>query len=124
MADRDLSAAASTVSCAARSPEIGKDSRPGASLGANIAVQLFCRGWAGLLTLALAPLYIRFLGIEAYGVIGIYGTVQTLLTVLDLGLGVAFARELARLSAHPNSGPTIHDWFRTVELIGLSLIHI
>ena len=35
----------------------------------NIVVNFAGQGWAALMALALVPLYIKFLGIEAYGLI-------------------------------------------------------
>ncbi len=44
----------------------------------------------------LTPVYISYIGVGAYGVIGLYVTVQTLLSFLDMGIGVAINREMAR----------------------------
>jgi O-antigen/teichoic acid export membrane protein len=46
--------------------------------------------------LAVVPFYIRYLGVEAYGLIGFSITLQGLLQLLDLGLSTAISREVAR----------------------------
>lgn len=53
-----------------------------------------------LMGLVFVPLYIKFLGMEAYGLIGFFATLQALFSILDLGLGATLNRELARASAH------------------------
>lgn len=48
-----------------------------------------------LINLVALPFYLRFLGMEAYGLIGFYATLQTVLQVLDLGLAPTVSREIA-----------------------------
>jgi O-antigen/teichoic acid export membrane protein len=48
-------------------------------------------------------LYLKYLGIEAYGLIGFFATTQALLQILDLGLAPTINREVARCSAVGNS---------------------
>ena len=43
------------------------------------------------------PVYISYLGIEAYGLIGLFATLQAWLSLLDLGLSPTLNREMARL---------------------------
>jgi len=45
------------------------------------------------------PFYLHFLGVEAYGLIGFYLTLQGSMNVFEMGLGRACSRELARYSA-------------------------
>ncbi len=70
-----------------------------------------------LMGLAFVPLYIKFLGIEAYGLIGFFATLQMLFSVLDLGLSTTLNRELARASAHPEQADRMRDLVRTLEII-------
>lgn len=48
-----------------------------------------------LVNLIALPFYLRFLGMEAYGLIGFYATLQAVLQVLDLGLAPTVSREVA-----------------------------
>lgn len=48
-----------------------------------------------LINLAALPFYLRLLGMEAYGLIGFYATLQTVMQVLDLGLAPTVSREIA-----------------------------
>jgi O-antigen/teichoic acid export membrane protein len=48
-----------------------------------------------LINLVALPFYLRYLGMEAYGLIGFYATLQTILQVLDLGLAPTVSREIS-----------------------------
>lgn len=74
--------------------------------------------WAGLMGLAFVPLYIRFMGIEAYGLVGLYAGLRGLFVLLDLGLSGTLNRELARLSAKDQGSAAgdMRDLVRTLEI--------
>lgn len=69
------------------------------ALKRNFSVSLFGSVWSALLGLAVVPLYIKYLGTEAYGLIGFFATTQALLQLLDLGLSPTINREVARCTA-------------------------
>lgn len=69
------------------------------------------------MSLAFIPVYIKFLGIESYGLIGFFASFQSLLALLDLGLGAAISRELARLSVDVANAAQMRQLLRTLELI-------
>jgi O-antigen/teichoic acid export membrane protein len=83
----------------------------------NIIANFAGKAWAALMNLAFIPLYIKFLGMEAYGLIGFFATLQALSGLLDLGLGTTLNRELARYSAQPGRGQEMRDLLRTLETI-------
>src|SRR5438445_5892380 len=64
----------------------------------NIAANIAAQGWSILLAIACTPFYIKFLGIEAYGLIAFYLLLQSVLQLLDFGLGATVNREVARYS--------------------------
>ena len=64
------------------------------NVGAGIASSI----WTALVGLAVVPQYLKFLGIEAYGLIGFFATTQALFQILDLGMASTVNREIARLS--------------------------
>jgi len=66
------------------------------SLKRNFLVGLFGSVWSALLSLAVVPLYLKYLGTEAFGLIGFFVTTQALLQLLDLGLSPTINREVAR----------------------------
>ncbi|MCX5796852.1 MAG: oligosaccharide flippase family protein [Elusimicrobia bacterium] len=84
----------------------------------------FCGSvWTALMGLVFVPLYIHFLGIEAYGLMGIFGTVLALFGLLDMGLSITLNREMARLAVQEGKSQEMRDLVRTLEipywLIGL-----
>lgn len=83
----------------------------------NMVANLIGRAWTAVMSLVFVPLYIHFLGIESYGLIGLFVSITALLSVLDLGLGTTLTRELARLSAQPDSAQQSRDLVRTLELV-------
>lgn len=88
-----------------------------ASLGSNIIANLVGRSWTTLLGIICIPLYLKFLGIEAYGLVGFFATLHGLLGLLDLGIGATLNREIARLSVSEDSAGNQRDLVRTLESI-------
>lgn len=67
--------------------------------------------WSALVSLAVVPFYLKYLGVEAYGLIGFYVTTQALLQLLDMGMAPTINREVARCSAMGNikeAGKLLH----------------
>jgi O-antigen/teichoic acid export membrane protein len=83
----------------------------------NVAANLFGGVWTALLSLLFIPLYLRILGAEAFGLVGLLGALQAVFGVLDLGLGATFNREMARLSAGASDGTRERDLLRTLEAV-------
>jgi O-antigen/teichoic acid export membrane protein len=72
-------------------------------------------GWSMLIQILLVPLYMRLLGVEAYGLVGFYLTIQAVFQILDLGFTPALNRELARRTARGDTEPGTRDLLWTVE---------
>lgn len=86
------------------------------SLKRNIIANYAGQGWSGLMSLAFVPMYIQYLGIEAYGLIGVFAMLQVWLTLLDMGMTPALSREMARFTAGSHSAGSIHNLLRTLEV--------
>ena len=65
----------------------------------NIAANAAGAGLSFVVFLIAVPLYLRLLGAEAYGLVGLFTTVMVAAAALDLGLGATLNREVARLTA-------------------------
>lgn len=65
------------------------------SLGRNFAVGVAASVWTAVVGLVAVPLYLHYLGVANYGLIGFCATLQALLQLLDLGLSASANRELA-----------------------------
>jgi O-antigen/teichoic acid export membrane protein len=83
----------------------------------NVLANLVGQGWGALLQLLVTPLYLRLLGIEAYGLIGFFVVLQTTAQVFDLGLAQTANRELARLSTDRDRFKLARDLVRTFEIV-------
>ena len=87
------------------------------SLGKNIVVNYIGRSWSSILAIALIPVYIKFMGIEAYGLVGFFATITSIMGLLDLGIGATMTRELARKSVNGDQENSQRDLVRTLEII-------
>lgn len=83
----------------------------------NVIANFAGSAWTALLGLILIPVYIKFLGIEAWAVIGIFTSLQSLSLLLDLGLSATLNREMARLSLDQDRAQEMRDLVRTFELV-------
>src|SRR5436309_2448896 len=83
----------------------------------NIVANIAGKGWAALLSLAVLPAYVHFLGIEAFGLIGFFLSLMAILSLLDLGLGTALNRQFAQYSMQSGKAQEMHDLLRTLEVI-------
>ncbi|MGZ5154112.1 MAG: lipopolysaccharide biosynthesis protein, partial [Burkholderiales bacterium] len=88
-----------------------------ANLRHNVLASVLGKMWNVLLSLAVVPVYLRVLGVEAYGLIGIFVTLTGIVVLFDLGLGTALSRELARYSARDDSAREMRNLLRSVETI-------
>ena len=87
------------------------------SLHKNVAANYVGQGWTSLMGLLFIPVYIRFLGVEAYGLIGIFALLQAWLSLLDLGLTPTISREMARFTGGGHDAQSIRDLLRSVEIV-------
>src|SRR5437899_3428506 len=83
----------------------------------NIVANIAGKGWAALLSLAVLPAYVHFLGIEAFGLIGFFLSLMAILSLLDLGLGTALNRQFAQYSMQSGKAQAMRDLLRTLEII-------
>lgn len=90
------------------------------ALSANLAGS----GWAAALGLAMVPLYLGLIGMEAYGLVGFFASLTTMLQVFDFGMSPTINRELARYSVQPEKAGEARDFVRTLELAywGLAIV--
>ena len=73
-------------------------------LASNIAAGLLGSAWTAVLGFAVVPIYLNLLGLEAYGLIGFFATLQAVFQLLDMGIAPTLNREVARRSAHGRIG--------------------
>lgn len=92
----------------------------------NLIANYLGQIWTALMRLAFIPLYIHYLGIESYALIGLFGVVMASLSVLDMGMTPTLSREMASLTGGKHTPESIRDLLRSIEIItfGISALII
>lgn len=85
-------------------------------LRTDLLVSYLGQGWTALMSVAFIPFYIHYLGIESYGLIGLFVLLQSWMTMLDFGLVPILSREMARAGAKATSAATARTLLRGAEL--------
>lgn len=91
------------------------------SVKANVVANYLGGGWSALMGFAFVPLYIRFLGMEAYGLIGLFTLLQAWLALLDLGLTPTLSREMAHYQSGSHTPQSICDFMRSIERVYVAI---
>lgn len=68
------------------------------------------------MTLALVPFAIRYLGVEAYGIVGVFASISATVVFLDLGLGPTLVRALNRPDSEGPAAPAYRNALKTFEV--------
>lgn len=87
------------------------------SLGHGIGAGLLSSGWLALLSLVLAPVYVHLLGIESYGLIGLYTAALAIGGILDVALSATVSREIAWKQARVAEQHEVAPLLCSVEII-------
>ncbi len=87
------------------------------SLRRNILAGYAAQVYITAVGLLFLPLYLRYLGAEAYGLVGFFAMVQAWSQLLDVGLTPTLARETARHHAGELDGTTYRRLVRALEAI-------
>lgn len=87
----------------------------------NLVANYLGQGWTAIMGMAFIPLYIRYLGMEAFGLVGFFSVLLTWLTLLDAGLTPTLKREMARFGSGEHTAQSIHDLLRSIELYTLTI---
>lgn len=87
------------------------------SLKQNITANYISQIYVTLVSILMLPLYIKYMGAEAYGLIGFFMMLQAFFVLLDLGLTPTIGRETARY--HGGGMPSLEyrQLYRALSLI-------
>lgn len=99
-------------------------SKNGNSLSAvqrNILVNYLGQAWVAIMGIVFLPVFIKYLGMEAYGLIGVFTLMQSWLALLDMGMTPTLNREMARYTAGAHDTKSIKDLLRSLEIICYSV---
>lgn len=100
------------------------------ALRRNLIANFVGQGWSAILGVIFIPVYLKLLGVEAFGLIGFYTTLVSLFQVFDFGLSPTLNREIARRRALSAGAPELRSLVKSFEIvyvllsasIGLSII--
>ncbi len=80
------------------------------------------QGWTAIMNVVFIPVYIRYLGMESYGLVGTFSIVLGAAVLFDAGMTPTLSREMARFQAGERTGPDAVDLVRSIEIISLAII--
>jgi O-antigen/teichoic acid export membrane protein len=83
----------------------------------NILANIGGKAWLGLSNFIFVPFYIKFLGIEAYGLVGFFASMLAIFAILDMGASTALSQVLARYSVLPGAHDDSRNLLRSLEYI-------
>lgn len=84
---------------------------------ANYASQFYVAG----ISILILPLYIKYMGAEAYGLVGFFTMLQVWFALLDMGLTPTIARETARFHGGTMSSLQFRQLLRALSIIFVSV---
>jgi O-antigen/teichoic acid export membrane protein len=91
------------------------------SLKKNILANYASQFYVTLIGILMVPLYIKYMGAEAYGLVGFFGMLQALFNILDMGLTPTIARETARFRGGATDALSYRSLIRVLEWVFLSV---
>lgn len=92
-----------------------------ASLKKNILANFIGKFWSSLIGIIFVPIYIHFIGIEAYGLLGVFAAFQVVLGLLDMGLSTTLNRELAKFNISKDHRQYMNNLVFTMEMFYLCI---
>ena len=99
---------------------MAKDLNKQRSIKKNIIANYIGQGYQALIGIVMMPVYLSYLGSEAFGLIGFYIMLQSWMQLLDLGMKPTLARESAKYRAGSVNIFELREVLRTLEVIFIS----
>lgn len=86
------------------------------SIRGNVFATYFSHIYTVLIGIVVVPIYISYMGVEAYGLIGFFSMLQACFQLLDIGLTPTISRETARYCGKAVDPLTLRHLFRAFEI--------
>lgn len=83
----------------------------------NLIANYAGQAWVAVMGMAFIPIYIKYIGIESFGLIGLFGVLSAWFVLLDMGISGALSREMALFTSGVYSAIDIKQLLRSVELV-------
>jgi O-antigen/teichoic acid export membrane protein len=81
----------------------------------NIIASYIAQIYVMTLGIVMVPLYIKFMGAEAYGLVGFFSMLQSWFQLLDMGLTPTISRETARFRGGQTKAEALRRLLRSLE---------
>ena len=91
------------------------------SIRKNILANYLGQFYIALVGIVLVPVYVRYMGAEAYGLIGFFAMLQVWFFMLDMGLTPTMARETARFRGGGIDAISLRSVLRALEGIFVAI---
>ena len=91
------------------------------SLKLNIAANYVSQIYLSILGIVMVPIYVKYMGIEAYGLVGFFALLQGWLLLLDMGLSSTIARESSLFNGGASTPYFFQRLLRAFEYIYIGL---
>lgn len=94
------------------------------SLKNNILSNYISQLYMTVIGILMVPMYVRYMGAEAYGLVGFYGMLQSWFQLLDIGLTPTLSREAARYQGGATDALSLRRLLRVLEgiFLGVAII--
>ena len=83
----------------------------------NVLANYLGQGWSAFIGVIFIPAYVHYLGIESYGLIGLFAVMQASIALLDMGMTPTLNREMARYTGRAHSPESIRSLLRSLETL-------
>jgi O-antigen/teichoic acid export membrane protein len=97
-------------------------------LSLAVLSSFFSQAYVSLVGILLLPAYLRYLGAEGVGLIGLFVMLQALLPLLDLGLSAVLSRDMSRMCAGQmdpgDAWLKLRSLIRLVSLMGAVVVAV
>lgn len=87
------------------------------SLKFNILASYVSQIYLVIISIAILPIYMKYMGAEAYGLVGFFAMLQGLFSLLDFGLTPTISRQTAQYNAGAESALGFRQLFRSLSVI-------
>ena len=87
----------------------------------NIIANYFGQIYSALVVMVMVPVYVRYLGVESYGLIGFFSMLQAWFLLLDMGMSPTFSRQVSRFRAGVISITELRQLLRILEIIFITI---
>jgi len=87
------------------------------NLKLNILASYISQIYLIVISIAILPVYIKYMGAEAYGLVGFFAMLQGLFNLLDFGLTPTISRQTAQYNAGVETALSFRRLFRALSVI-------